>query len=154
MLTAVKPAFEDLWFREIMLKDEETMSFNHLWGGTIAFPKERWKDWYDFWVKNPDDRRYYRYLQESVDGFVGEIAYHYDPEIEGYLANVIIYSRFRRKGYGNEALDILCEEAKKKGIDTLYDDIASDNPAISLFLKHGFFEDGRAGDKIILKKKL
>ena len=154
MLIALIPAFDDLWFRQMMLRDEETMSFNHLWGGTISFPEERWKDWYDHWILHPDGRRYYRYLKETGDGFVGEIAYHYDPEMEGYLANVIIYSRFRRKGYGNEALDILCKEAKKNGVDTLYDDIASDNPAISIFLKHGFSEESRTGDKIVLKKKL
>ena len=27
MLTLVKPAFDDLWFREKLMADEETMSF-------------------------------------------------------------------------------------------------------------------------------
>ena len=38
MLTLHKPGYEDLWFRQKMLGDEETMSYNHAWGGTIPFP--------------------------------------------------------------------------------------------------------------------
>ena len=33
---------------------------------------------------------------------------------------------------------MLCEAAKANGVQTLYDDIAIDNPAIKLFLKTGF----------------
>ena len=59
MLTLHKPAYEDLWFRQKMLGDEETMSYNHAWGGTIPFPEENWADWYDYWITNPDGKRYY-----------------------------------------------------------------------------------------------
>lgn len=44
MLQVYKPQLEDLWFRQSMMSDEETMSYNYAWGGTIAFPKESWKD--------------------------------------------------------------------------------------------------------------
>ena len=47
------PKKEDLWFRQMFMADEETMSYNHDWGGTIPFPKERWNDWYDRWITNP-----------------------------------------------------------------------------------------------------
>jgi diamine N-acetyltransferase len=36
-----------MWFRESLMADEETMSYNHAWGGTIPFPKERWKGFYE-----------------------------------------------------------------------------------------------------------
>ena len=42
------PSLENLWFRQKMMADEETMSYNHAWGGTIPFPKEAWHGWYDF----------------------------------------------------------------------------------------------------------
>ena len=43
---------EDLWFRKKFMSDEETMSYNHAWGGTIPFPESEWQDWYDTWLWN------------------------------------------------------------------------------------------------------
>ena len=105
MLTLYEPKYEDLWFRQMMLADEETMSYNHAWGGTISWPKEKWMDWYDYWITNPDSKRYYRYLRNNEGQYVGEVAYHYDADIQHEIANVIIYSPHRRKGYGGKALD-------------------------------------------------
>lgn len=153
MIEQYKPELKDLWFRKKMLEDEETMTYNKAWGGTIPFPEEDWKEWYDHWIADAGDRRYYRYLRAN-NQFVGEIAYHYDAEIGGCIADVIIYSKFRGKGYGGQALDLLCSTAKQNGIDVLYDDIAIDNPAIKLFLYHGFSEVGRTEGKVILKKEL
>ena len=42
-LSACTPKFEDLWFRQTMMADPETMAYNHAWGGTIPFPEEHWK---------------------------------------------------------------------------------------------------------------
>ena len=153
MIELVIPKLEDLWFREKLLADEETMSYNHAWGGTISFSEEKWQNWYDRWVINHENKRYYRYLKDEK-GFVGEIAYHYDPEYDGYVADVIIFSQFRGRGYGSQGLKLLCEAAKENGIKALYDDIAIDNTAISLFKKQGFFEVNRTDEKIILKKDL
>ena len=154
MLTVYKPECRELWFRQVMLSDEETMSYNHAWGGTVPFPEERWKEWYDFWIVNPGDMRYYRYLRDEAGRFIGEVAYHYDAEINGFMADVIVYAKYRGKGYGGQALDLLCSAAKENGISLLYDDIAADNPAITLFLRHGFSEERRTSDNIILKKEL
>lgn len=38
------PKPEDLWFRQMFMADEETMAYNHHWGGTIPFPEEDWAD--------------------------------------------------------------------------------------------------------------
>ena len=154
MLTIYKPQFEDLWFRRMMLADEETMSYNHAWGGTIPWPKAKWGDWYDRWVANPKDGRLYRYVKNSSGDFVGEIAYHYDGDIPGFTANVIIFSKYRRRGYGGQALELLCAEAGANGITVLYDDMAVGNPALALFLRHGFTEEARTAEKILLKKAL
>ena len=154
MLTIYKPQFEDLWFRRMMLADEETMSYNHAWGGTIPWPKAEWGDWYDRWVANPKDGRLYRYVKNSSGDFVGEIAYHYDADMQGFTANVIIFSKYRGRGYGGQAREELCAEARSNGITVLYDDIAIDNPAAALFLRHGFKEEARTAEKIILKKAL
>ncbi len=154
MLTIYEPKHEDLWFRQQMLADEETMTYNHAWGGTIPWPKEEWGDWYDRWVANARGLRYYRYVKNEDGAFVGEIACHFDAETEHWLANVIVHAKYRGKGYGSQALELLCAAAKDAGITTLYDDIAIDNPAAAMFLRHGFKEESRNGETILLKKEL
>ena len=154
MLIVYEPRCEELWFRQTMLADEETMSYNRAWGGTIPFPKEDWEAWYDYWIAADEGKRYYRYLRDGDGRFVGEIAYHYDADSSCYLANVIVYAKYRGKGYGSRALELLCSAARKNGVDVLYDDIAADNPAVGLFLRHGFTEAYRTEDKIYLKKEL
>ncbi len=151
MLQAVIPSLKDLWFREHLLADEDTMSYNHAWGGTISFSEEKWADWYDRWIVHHDHQRFYRYLEDD-NGYVGEIAYRYDPEYNGHVASIIIEARFRGKGYGACGLELLCSAAKHNGIGVLYDDIAIDNTAVKLFLKQGFSEIYRTTEKIVLKK--
>ena len=56
-VTFYKPQVEDLWFREAMMADPETMSYNHAWGGTIPFPREKWAEWHSHWVVNPPRRK-------------------------------------------------------------------------------------------------
>ena len=45
----------------------------------------------------------------------------------------------------------MCEA---KWIEFMFDDIVIDNPAVSLFLKNGFYEEYRTDDYIMLKKTL
>lgn len=149
-----KPKLEDLWFRQDLLQDEDTMSFNHAWGGVISFTKDIWDDWYNFWLIDNEDKRFYRYLMNEDNVFIGEIAYHYDKDNNMYLANIIIHSKYRNLGYGSKGLDLLCKIAKENGIKTLYDDIAIDNKAIKLFIKHRFIEEKRTDKIILLKKEL
>ena len=148
------PSLEDLWFRQKMMADMETMSYNRVWGGTIPFPKEEWLGWYDFWIVNHEGTRYYRYLKDNAGHFVGEIAYHYDSDRKLYLADIIVYAPYRKKGYGGIGLDLLCNAARQNGVKLLYDDLAIDNPAITMFLKNGFMEEYRTHKIIMLKKEL
>ena len=155
MITAYKPALQDLWFRQQFMADEATMSYNAAWGGTIPFPENEWREWYDYWLIQHENKRFYRYLKDSKSGgFVGEIAYHYDEEREIWLADVIVASKYRGKGFGAEGLRLLCEAAAANGIDALRDNIAINNPAVSLFLKAGFTEEYRTEEIIMLKKDL
>ena len=139
MLELYKPHIEDLWFKEKMMSDEQTMAYNHAYGGTIPFPKEYWADWHDRWIINHNNKRFYRYIKENGT-FIGEVAYHFDGERQIYIADVIIYAPYRGKGYGRNGLLLLCETAKDNGIMELYDDIAIDNSSVALFLKCGFVE--------------
>jgi len=152
MISLYPPKLQDLWFRQNLVEDEETMSYNHAWGGAVPFPRERWADWYECWTKDPN--RYYRYVVDEVGEWVGEIAYHFDEDLDGYVVSVIVHARYRGRGYGGEALDALCRQAKENGIDALLDDIARDNKAIGMFERRGFVEIARTEDKIILRKEL
>lgn len=153
MITIYKPTIDDLWFKQSMMSDELTMSYNHEFGGTISFPKSKWESWYQKWLSD-DSKYYYRYLVDEKAEFIGEIAYHYDDESCVYLADVLIHAKYRNKGYGGIALDLLCDIAKENGISVLYDELWNDNPAISLFLKHGFIIDKEKERTVILKKEL
>ncbi len=154
MIILYKPKLEDLWFREQFMSDPETMSYNHAWGGTIPFPENTWKDWYDHWLVHHDNKRFYRYLRDSeTENYIGEIAYHYDEERKIWLAYVIVVSEYRGKGYGSEGLQLLCDAAKENGIDVLRDDIAIDNPAAGLFFKAGFTEEHHTNEIIMLSQK-
>ena len=103
MLELYEPQVEDLWFKEKMMGDEQTMSYNHAYGGIIPFPKEYWADWHDRWITNHNGKRFYRYIKDR-DTFVGEVAYHFDGERQIYIADVIIYAPYRGKGYGRKGL--------------------------------------------------
>lgn len=153
MFELYAPRVEDLWFKEKMMGDEQTMSYNHAHGGTIPFPKEHWAGWHDRWITNHNGNRFYRYIKK--DGvFVGEVAYRFDEERQMNIADVIIYAPYRGKGYGRKALLLLCQAAKETGIQELYDDIAIDNSSVALFLKCGFTEVLRTSEYVLVKKEL
>ena len=153
MLELYEPHIEDLWFKEKMMDDEQTMAYNHAYGGTIPFPKEKWTNWHQRWITDHRVKRFYRYIQDN-DAFVGEVAYYFDEERQIYIADVVIYAPYRGKGYGRKALQLLCEIAKENGIKELYDDIAIDNSSVELFLKCGFEEVLRSNEYILVKKEL
>lgn len=154
MATLYRPQLEDLWFRQEMLADPQTMAYNHAWGGTIPFPREKWQPWYDRWVAHPAGKRFYRYVLDAAGRFVGEAAYHYDEKEGLYLADVIIHAPHRGRGYGGQALEALCRAARENGVAVLCDNIAIDNPAAALFLRHGFVEAYRTETIVMLKKQL
>ena len=152
MLKVVKPELEDLWFRESMMADIETMSYNDAWGGTIPFPKEDWEEWYTLWVRNSGQERYYHYLKDDANKvFVGEISYHFDKLRNIYICDVIIKAEFRKQGFGTQGIHLLCEAAKANGVEALYDNIAADNPSTHLFLKNGFSIEFQ-NDEILMVK--
>ena len=148
------PQYSDLWFRKMFMEDEDTMSYNHAWGGTIDFPEEQWKNWYHYWIVETDGKRFYRYLVNENNEFIGEIAYHFDENENKYIADIIVYSKYRGKGYGREGLQLLCQAGQSNGLTALYDDIAIDNPSLALFLSFGFVEEYRTDEIIMLKKQL
>ena len=85
MLHLHKPTREELRFRQELLSDPSTMSYNHAYGGTIVFPPARWEGWAARWLDAADGARFYRYLAREDGIFVGETAYHYDEAQRIYI---------------------------------------------------------------------
>ena len=84
----------------MFMADEETMSYNHNWGGIIPFPEENWADWYDYWIVNPTGKRFYRYLQDEAGGvevLYDDIAID-NPAIKLFL-KVGFYEEYRTDEY-------------------------------------------------------
>lgn len=155
MIKCYQPALDDLGFRESLLADPDTMSYNNAWGGTIPFPREKWESWYQHWIGNPEGKRFYRYLfDEDTRTFVGEIAWHLDEKRNIHICDVIILAKYRNRGYGSEGIRLLCEAAKESGVTILYDDIAADNPSWKLFLKNGFEISARDDEVVMVRKVL
>lgn len=154
-ITLYRPEVGELRFRQSLLSDPETMSYNHAYGGTISFPQERWADWYARWVEDGAGERFYRCLRREADGaLVGEAAYHYDGELGEYLCDVLVSAQHRGRGYGRQGLEVLCAAAKENGVKRLADNIAIDNPSVELFRQMGFRERLRNDEYILLVKEL
>ena len=153
MLKLYKPNIDDLWFRQQLLNDKETMSFNNAYGGTINFSKDKWNSWYTKWFDN-NPNYFYRYLINGNNDFVGEVAYKFDETRNVYILNIIIHNKYRHNGYGKQGIRLLCKEATNNGICEIYDDIAIDNTSIELFKDLGFIEVYRTNEYIMVKKQL
>ena len=62
---------------------------------------------------------------------------------EGQITNVAVHPDARRQGVGREILLRLTEEARSKGLEQISLEVrASNAPAISLYLSHGFTVEG------------
>lgn len=150
-----RPQLEELIFREKCLGDLETMAYNHAYGGTIPFHRERWADWYTRWVADNTGERFYRYLYDKAEQtFVGEAAYHFDDEFGAHVCDVLVFAKYRGRGFGRSGLDLLCAAAKANGVKRLVDNIAVDNPSVGLFLSAGFCERFRNEEYILMEKEL
>ena len=155
MIETYKPGTHELGFRQRLLADRETMSYNDAWGGTIPFPEEVWKKWADTWLGSPEYLRWYRYLYDTdLRCFVGEIAWRFDERRKIHLGSVIILAEFRNRGFGTAGIRLLCKTAKEHGIPAMYDDISVENPSYHLFLKNGFEITDRSVGTILVRKEL
>lgn len=151
----VKPSLSEMSFRQELLSDEKTMSYNHAYGGTIDFPIYKWDKWYNKWIGANDERYLYRYIYSNqFNCFVGETAYHYIEESDRYICDVIVHDKYRNHGFGKAGLNLLCQEAKNHGIIELYDEILLDNSSIHLFMKNGFEIVEQTDTCFVVKKKL
>lgn len=146
------PLFKELDYRQSILAQTDTMSYNKGYKlgienynnatGCIDFRDEYWNDWYTKWI-NREPEKYYAYLKnESCGNFVGEVSFRYDNSKGAHCIGIVIESRYRGNGYCSKGLRLLAEKAfVDLGIDKLRNDIPIDRiSAIRGHKKAGFKE--------------
>ncbi|MCQ2437571.1 MAG: GNAT family N-acetyltransferase [Clostridia bacterium] len=161
------PGLKDMSYRQGLLADPDTMSYNAMNGfdaegydpstGCIDFPVTDWRYWRDVWLYR-EPARYSAYLLDEDTGcFVGEICYYYDMERDSHNVGVIIEHKHRNKGYATEGLKLITEYAfRREEIDCLHVDLPLDNePALRAYMTAGFREVRQDGGTchLILRKE-
>ncbi|MBP0965139.1 MAG: hypothetical protein J5999_07585 [Oscillospiraceae bacterium] len=98
------PDLTELWYRQKLLSDPDTMCFNRSSDNCdcIGFLDDVFSDWYNYWI-NGFPMRYYAYVvRVSDDTFIGEVWLHKNEKIgfydDYYEMGIIIENRFRCLG--------------------------------------------------------
>lgn len=115
------PKLEDLWFYQKMTSDPETMSYNAGWDveydgyhpdtGCVDYPDEVLPGWYEDMIGHEPDC-FYAYIKRSFDGaWIGDVCFHYTPEMDWWYMGIVIYAPFRGKGYAVPALKLMLDHA-------------------------------------------
>ena len=127
------PSYDELWYRQKLMQDPDTMSYNkgyplnadgyHPETGCIAFPKQEWDNWYDYFV-GQEPQRFYAYIMRKTDGvFIGEVNIHKNPDTSWYNMGIVLEAPYRGKGYSTEALELLLQHAfERMGAEAVRND--------------------------------
>ncbi|GAA0084618.1 hypothetical protein UT300007_10570 [Clostridium sp. CTA-7] len=79
-------------------------------GGTYSFPREKWEMFYNKMVQPSDGKNFYCLIYTSDDKTIGEVSFHgYNSATKVARVNVKIHHRYRKNGYGEEALRLILE---------------------------------------------
>ena len=148
------PKLDELWFRQKMLSDPETMSYNANWDvdwdgyhrdtGCIDFPETAWAAWYEYWIGH-EPERFYAYIKRSSDGaWLGDINFHHTPERDWWDMGIVIYAPYRGQGYAVPALRLMIGHAFRDcGVTRLHNDFELTRPAgLKTHLAAGFRDAG------------
>lgn len=113
------PKLEELFYRQQLLADPATMSYNRGYQlddrfydnetGCIDFPPERWAEWHQRWI-GQEPARFYAYpVWEGQP--IGEVSMRQLDEPGVYEIGVVIEHRRRGKDFGRRSLELLLEKA-------------------------------------------
>lgn len=153
-LSLYRPKLDELWYREKLLGDRATMEYNKRCNlgfpeydnetGCIEFPKEKWQNWYNYFIGN-EPERFYAYIVCCDDGkFIGEVNLHRNGDNNNYDMGIVIENTYRGKGYAGEALSLLIEYGfEKLGANSIHNDFEQSRiAALRTHLSAGFKEIG------------
>ncbi|MDE7300012.1 MAG: GNAT family N-acetyltransferase [Lachnospiraceae bacterium] len=144
------PAFEELWYRQKIMQDPDTMSYNRGYDldfdgydkatGCIAFPEQKWADWYARFI-GQEPRRFYAYIVRESDGeFIGEVNVHRKEDAGWYDMGIVLEAKYRGKGYAADALQLLLQHAfETMDADAVHNDFEEErSAALQIHLSAGF----------------
>lgn len=144
------PAFDELWYRQRMMSDPATMSYNagynlgfdgyHNDTGCIDFPEEKWRGWYARFIGKEPEKFYAYVVREEEGAFIGEVVLRQEGEPGRYEMGVVIEACHRGEGYSAEAMRLLLDTAfQKLGAKVVCNDFErSRAAALKLHLNSGF----------------
>lgn len=142
-----KPKLSELWFSEKCMSDPKTMNYNagynlpfeeyHNDTGCIDFPQEKWEDWFNNKMSNPNF--FYAYILDTqTNTFVGYCNFNKNSNKKASMG-IVIKNEFRGMGYMRPAMQEFIKEAKKMGVEYLTDSVPQNRKnALKVFLDLGF----------------
>lgn len=102
-----QPILEELEFVSNLWADKETMKDI---GGVFEFPKSKWEGFYKKMVYPSDGKNFYCLIYLNEGNPIGEVSFHgYDSATKVARFNIKILSKYRNKGFGEEAVKLLLE---------------------------------------------
>lgn len=114
------PAYEEFWYRQKLMEDPATMSYNRGYDldfagydretGCIAFPETEWRASYD-WLIGQEPQRFYAYVMREDGLFLGEVNLHRNGNEPWYEMGIVLEAAHRGRGYGRPALELLLHHA-------------------------------------------
>jgi len=144
------PALDELWYRQRLMSDPDTMSYNkgydldfpgyHRDTGCIDFPENEWADWYDYFI-GQEPARFYAYIVRAEDGlFIGEVNVHRNGDQPWHDMGIVIETAHRGNGYASEALRLLLKHAfEVMGAEAVHNDFEDvRDAAVKSHLSAGF----------------
>lgn len=144
------PAYEELGYRQKLMADPDTMSYNKGYDmdldgydrqtGCMSFPEREWADWYAYFVGN-EPKRFYAYVVRDSDGaFIGEVNVHQNPGAPYYDMGIVLEARYRGMGHAVPALRLLLRHAfEEMGATAIHNDFEETRvAAVKTHLAAGF----------------
>lgn len=147
-----KPSVNELWFRQKCMSDPKTMQYNagynvsydgyHKNTGCIDFPQEKWQEWAN--VKLNDPNFFYAYILDvETNEFVGYVNFNINPKTQKATMGIVVKSAFHGKAYMRPAMIKLIDIAKQKGVKFLTDTVPESREiALKVFYDLGFKKIG------------
>lgn len=137
------PRLDELWYREALYQDKETMSFVDICKHEIDNwpPKNQneLKEW--FIDNNVNMSNFYSYIIDKEKNIpVGEVSVYYHKTFGKYIIHIIVQDKFRHQGFGTEAVQLVLEHVfKVMNLDAIYEIREPERIEVkNLFSKLGF----------------
>lgn len=131
-----RPSLQELEYTEKLWGDLETMADV---GRVIDFPESKWESFYKKMISPTDGRNFYCLVYNLEDEAVGEVGFHgYDSATKTARLNIRIENKFRRNGYGIEALRIILDYFFNEFGGNYIVETVKDEPYKTILEKEGF----------------